>query len=65
MTSYVWEAYDVLQCERAGRWRDFSSIRTEADARRAVQLVECGEWQGEPLPFRIVRSGRKHVVLSK
>ena len=61
----VFKAYDVLQVKRTtepaahvapGRdWLDFSTIRSEDEGRRAVELVKSGRWEGKQHQFRIVR----------
>jgi hypothetical protein len=61
---YAFEAYDVLQIERAGEWLDFSTLRTASEGARAVQLVREGRWDGQPASFRI-RRGFNRVVFSR
>lgn len=53
---YVFAPYDVLQVLRKGAWLDFSTLRTNEDAGRALALVETGMWEGERLAFRIRRN---------
>jgi hypothetical protein len=64
---YSFEAYDVLQVKHkvaTGPWSDFSTLRTEADAKQAVRLVDGKSWEGRPVEFQIVRGGQKVVVYS-
>lgn len=53
--TYTWMPYDVLQILRGGAWLDFSTLRTEGEARRALELVASGTWEGEQFEFHICR----------
>lgn len=56
--NYTFAPYDVLQVERDGQWLDFTTLRTEREARTARLMVEHGFWDGDNLTanFRIVRN---------
>lgn len=47
--------YDILQILKDGSWLDFATIRDRQDARRALELVETGYWEGGRQTMRIVR----------
>ena len=56
---YEFKPYDILQSHNGpnGRWLDFMTLRTEAEARQALQMVCHGEFNGRFIGFRIMRNG--------
>jgi len=64
-STYTFAPYDVLQVERGGQWLDFTTLRTEAEARTARLMVERGFWDGDNLTanFRIVRNSPRMGIV--